>query len=323
MRDNRHGLVQHLKAWLKLHRVDPDVILVVAVSGGLDSMVLAETCLRAGCNLHVAHVNYGLRGEESDGDAAAVQSWCDEAGVPFHAHRTKVEHTSNGIQAEARKIRYSFFETLRIQLSETHGLRTCIVTAHHADDQAETVILQLMRSADPMSLSGMRAFDAKRHLLRPFLLVSKNQLIACAEEWAIPFREDSSNAKRDYLRNRIRHEALPQLDSLREGTREHLARWAERFQPIANYVQHGVEQALHRCWEPNENGGILDLEAWWNEPLRMEVLFNLAQAHGASARSVQEIAAITEPPVESGATFQTAQMKVVRKKRALHWTELP
>ena len=323
MRNNRHGLVQHLQSWAKLHHVDADAILVVGVSGGLDSMVLAETCLRAGFNLHVAHINYGLRGGESDGDATAVQSWCEAAGIPFFAHQAKIEKAPDGIQAEARKIRYAFFESLRIQLAETTGLNAYVVTAHHANDQAETVMLQLMRSSNPLSLSGMRPHDAKRHLLRPFLTITKSQLAAYARDWDVSFREDSSNAKHDYLRNRIRHEALPQMESMREGTNEHLARWAERFQPIATYLQSEIEQARSRCWESLEDGGVLHLDAWIDEPLHMEVLFGLAQDHKIGARAVREVAALTERLIESGAAFQTAHVRIVRKKRTLHWTVLP
>ena len=175
MANNRDRLVQHMRQWLGRQGIDANATLIAGVSGGLDSMVLAETLHRVGINLHVAHVNYHLRGEASDADQALVEGWCAVRGVPCHVLNAQVDPTEHGVQAEARKIRYAHFERLR------QGRPAYIVTAHHGDDQAETVLLHLMRSADPLALAAMPAVDAERWLLRPFLALTRAELAeACS-----------------------------------------------------------------------------------------------------------------------------------------------
>ena len=172
MANNRDGLVQHMQQWLGRQGIDANATLIAGVSGGLDSMVLAETLHRVGITFHVAHVNYHLRGEASDADQALVEEWSEARGVPCHVLNAQVDPTEHGVQAEARKIRYAHFERLRTEASDRQGHQAYIVTAHHGDDQAETVLLHLMRSADPLALAAMPAVNAERGLLRPFLALT-------------------------------------------------------------------------------------------------------------------------------------------------------
>jgi tRNA(Ile)-lysidine synthase TilS/MesJ len=233
-----------------------------------------------------------------------------------------VDPTEHGVQAEARKIRYAYFERLRAEASDHQGRPTYIVTAHHGDDQAETVLLHLMRSADPLALAAMPAVDAERGLLRPFLTFTRAELAKTCSAWNVAYREDASNAKPDYLRNRIRHEALPLLDSLRPGTTTHIAHWADRFQSLRSYFITERDAAAARCWKVSDGKGELDLSAWRAEPLRVEILHRLAHEHGIAARAVTELLHLTEAQVESGAHFVCATARVERRGNALHWTSL-
>ena len=162
MANNRDGLVQHMRQWFIRHRIETNATFITGVSGGLDSMVLVEALHRVGVEVHVAHVNYHLRGEASDADQALVERWCTERGIPCDVLDAQVTSTAHGVQAEARKIRYAHFARLRAEASDRKGRPAYIVTAHHGDDQAETVLLHLMRSADPLALAAMPAVEAER-----------------------------------------------------------------------------------------------------------------------------------------------------------------
>ena len=322
MANNRDGLVQHMRQWFSRHGIETNATFIVGVSGGLDSMVLVEALHRVGAEVHVAHVNYHLRGEASDADQVLVEGWCAERGIPCDVLDAQVPSTEHGVQAEARNIRYAHFERLRSEARDRLGRPAYIVTAHHGDDQAETVLLHLMRSADPLALAAMPAVDAERKLLRPFLTLTRAELAEACSAWNVPYREDASNAKPDYLRNRIRHEALPLLDSLRPGTTAHVAHWADRFQALRSFFTAERDAATARCWSVSNEKGELNLSAWRAEPLQVEILHGLAQAHGIAARAVPELLHLTEAQVESGAHFVCATARVERRGNALHWTSL-
>lgn len=322
MANNRSGLVQQLLRWFESHGIGKEDAVVAGVSGGLDSMVLAEALLQSDRPFHVAHVNYGLRGADSEADEALVAAWCEERHVPFHVHRADMTSLQDGLQATARRIRYAFFETVRSQVAAEGNGSAWIALAHHGDDQAETVLLHLMRSADPLALSAMPAVDGDRHVLRPFLNSSRAQLAETAAAWGVPFREDASNAKPDYLRNRIRHEVLPLLNELRAGTTGHVAQWADRFGPLRHVLDQELAQARDRTWTKSTTGGTLDLDAWRREPLRNEIIFRAAQRFGIAARAVPEVLSLTEPQVESGAHFAASTARIERRGQRLVWTSL-
>ena len=319
MANNRDGLVQQLDRWLRIHSIDSKAVFIAGVSGGLDSMVLAECLHRANVSLHVAHVNYHLRGEESDRDQALVESWCASRAIPCHIHHANMDSAPGGVQATARRIRYAQFAAIRKELAQKSAGPAYVTVAHHADDQAETVLLHLIRSADPLALASMQPVDVQRHILRPFLTTSRAQLAQTAEAWSVPFREDASNAKPDYLRNRIRHEVLPLLEELRTGTTGHVAQWAERFGGLRTVVNDGIDDARNRCWK----AGVLDLEKWREEPLGMELMHRLAQDHGIASKAVAEVVGLTQSTVNSGAFFACAAARVERRGQTLVWRALP
>jgi len=319
MAKDRAGITQRMSAWLNKNGVAKDSTILVGVSGGCDSMVLAESLFRCGQPLQVAHVNYQLRGEESDGDEEHVRQWCATRNVPFHRFQAEISGDSDGVQAEARRIRYRWFKTLQSKLQQPDESPVYVATAHHADDQAETVLLHLLRSSDPLSLSGMLQVSEAQKLIRPLIDERREELEQWAEHWKLSPREDSSNQKPDYLRNRLRLEVLPLLEALRPGTARHLARTADRFQPLAQESRIAINEALGRCGIERNGSFELNLNLWSPEPLRMEVLYRLAQQYGVSAKAIQEIVTLTETGVESGARFQSSICTVTREKQRLIW----
>ena len=152
--------------------------------------------------LAVAHVNYGLRGKESDADTALVKETAKKLGLPFYALRKKTLSVKS--EEALRKVRYAFFESL----TQKYGFQA-VALAHHQDDQAETVLLRLVRGSGSLGLSAMQP---KRGIyVRPFLSFSKQEILTFLKQQHIPYRIDASNAETQYLRNKIRHELLPLL----------------------------------------------------------------------------------------------------------------
>ena len=186
--------------------------MLCAVSGGVDSMYLlhrmAELGAQRGFAVGCAHFNHGLRGAESDRDEAFVRAQCEKLGVPFYAGRGDVASVRGmGTEAAARELRYAFLT----HCADEHGY-DWIATAHTADDNAETLLLNLARGCGLRGLTGIPPQRGK--LLRPMLDTTRAQAEAYLTARAIPHVEDSTNAADTYARNRVRHHAVPALESV-------------------------------------------------------------------------------------------------------------
>ena len=179
---------------------------LLAVSGGVDSMVLAYLFQALGLKFQVAHVNYHFRGEDSNDDQKLVEDFCAKNKMVFHLYDVleKEKKEMKSLQSWAREIRYRFFKEVR----EKERL-DYLVTAHHLNDQLETFIINLSKASGIKGLSGIP--NNENAIIRPLLGFSKEEISAFAEQNNITFREDLSNQKNDYLRNRIRHQVVPQL----------------------------------------------------------------------------------------------------------------
>ncbi|MCR5644836.1 MAG: tRNA lysidine(34) synthetase TilS [Bacteroidales bacterium] len=188
---------------------------ILALSGGIDSMVLADMLLQSKANFVVAHCNFHLRGEESDGDEQFVRDYASRNGLTIYVKQfdTLDYAKDHGISIEmaARELRYVWFEELRQQLGYDY-----LAVAHHADDQLETFFINLLRGAGIRGLKGMQPVNG--HIIRPLLNISRAEIQQYAEEHHLQWREDHTNAEMLYLRNKIRHELLPVIDSIsKEG----------------------------------------------------------------------------------------------------------
>ncbi|MDQ1097795.1 MULTISPECIES: tRNA lysidine(34) synthetase TilS [Chryseobacterium] len=179
---------------------------LLAVSGGADSMVLAHLFKLTGQRFAIAHINYGLRGEDSELDQKVVQDFCDRFNIHLHLYTVteKDRKPEHSIQLWAREIRYRFFR----EVQDQHQLEF-LVTAHHLNDQLETFIINLSKAAGIRGLSGIPA--SANGIIRPLLSFSKEEIYRFAQINGIEYREDKSNAKNDYLRNSIRNEIVPKL----------------------------------------------------------------------------------------------------------------
>ena len=220
--------------------------LILALSGGIDSMVLADLLLKLKVQFVVAHCNFHLRSAESDGDEKFVREFAEKHGVQcFVKHFETVEYAEEkgiSIEMAARDLRYAWFEELRQQLNYDK-----IAVAHHADDQAETFFINLLRGAGLRGLKGMQPKNGC--IIRPLLWVSREQIHQYAIENQILWHEDHTNAESVYLRNKIRNRLLPVFDELQPEARqglykslEHLSAENELYRVLLNEkLSHIVE----------------------------------------------------------------------------------
>ncbi len=224
------SVIIKLNGFIAQHQLfAPTDRLLLAVSGGLDSVVLAHLFHRLGQPFAIAHVNFGLRGAESDGDEAFVQQLALELGVKClvkqlaAAQVAKTEKIS--LQMAARQLRYAWFEQARQALGCAR-----IVTAHHQNDELETVLYNLTKGTGIAGLHGIRPLNG--HLARPLLCLTRAEIAQFAHEHALAWREDSSNASDKYARNLIRHRVVPVLRQLNPHLEETFGQSIEKIAAV-------------------------------------------------------------------------------------------
>ncbi|MDO5316377.1 MAG: tRNA lysidine(34) synthetase TilS [bacterium] len=200
--------------------------VILALSGGIDSKVLADLLLKAKVEFVAAHCNFHLRGEESDGDEKFVRDYAERKGIQCFVKHFETEKyaAEQGVSIEmaARDLRYAWFEELRQQLGYDK-----IAVAHHADDQAETFFINLLRGAGLNGLKGMKPQNGV--IIRPLLWASREQIRQYAVESQITWHEDHTNAESVYLRNKIRNQLLPTFDELQPEARQGLYKSLEHL----------------------------------------------------------------------------------------------
>ena len=183
--------------------IQPGDTVICAVSGGADSVALLFSLYllkeKLGITLEAAHYNHQLRGAESDRDEAFVADLCHRYDVPLHVGTARVIPGKKGLEAAARDARYGYFRTLKGK----------IATAHTADDNAETVLMHLVRGTGLKGLGGIAPVNGS--VIRPMLSVTRQEVEDFLEEWCLSYITDSSNDTDAFLRNRIRHCVMPRI----------------------------------------------------------------------------------------------------------------
>jgi tRNA(Ile)-lysidine synthase len=251
--------------------------ILIAVSGGLDSMALLYLFRQSGFSVQAAHCNFNLRGEESDGDEQFVKETCDALDIPIHIKHfdTETHARSRGvsIQMAARDLRYAWFEEVRAANDLDH-----IATAHHQDDQIETILLNLSRGTGLKGMHGILAVQNK--LIRPLLFTDRSALETWMSANNFSYREDSSNASLKYSRNKLRHQVIPILKEINPSLSNTFQENVERFG--------GGEQNLSFLYEKQRQFIVLQkgdeqhivLSELLKYPSPMDVLFHFINVFG-------------------------------------------
>lgn len=253
--------------------ISPGDQIVCAVSGGADSMALLFALYllkeKMGIRLAAAHFNHNLRGSESDADEAFVRDFCGRYEIELFTGSAHVKAGQKGLEAAAREARYAFFATLPGK----------IATAHTADDNAETVLLHLVRGTGLKGLGGIAPIRGK--IIRPMLSVTRQEVLAFLEEYHIPHREDGSNQTDQFLRNRLRHHVMPLLKAENPSLAENMSAMALRLRQDEQALQENAAytEPLEVRWLRNQSPAI-----------RSRVLERFLKEHGVKEPEAAHIA---------------------------------
>ena len=243
---------------------------LLAVSGGVDSMVLADLFQVSGFDFHIAHINYHLRNEDSNLDQKLVSDFCEKHKIPFHLYEVSKNDNQpeNSIQNWARELRYRYFR--EIQQKENLDF---LVTAHHLNDQLETFIINLSKASGIRGLNGIPKDE--NGIVRPLLGFSKNEIYDFAKENHIEFREDKSNQKTDYLRNKIRHNIVPELEKINSDFLTNFSKSINYINQAKDFINQSVEDKIEILKiNSSENQVVIDKENFSQESdlVRYEIL---------------------------------------------------
>ncbi len=309
--------LHRLETYIRLHGLlheGSDVL--VAVSGGLDSMVLLHALAGLGYQVQAAHVNYRLRGAESDADESLVTEVCAMRGwrlykTSFDTEEIARSSGATGIQELARSLRYEWFGRV---LREQHI--PAVATAHHSDDQAETILWHFIRGSGAAGLRGM--LPQNGNLIRPLLEASRDEITAFAQARAIPYREDASNQSLKYSRNRIRHELIPLLESIHPGTRSALLRSVPVFRQLEQYSIHHLDRELTEMTADHDQASYLSYTAVKSHPAPALLLHHWLAGKGFNQAQITGIAAqITRDQARPGSRYFSHTHELLADRSAL------
>lgn len=253
--------------------------LLIACSGGIDSMALLHFFYdkQALFQIEIAaiHVDHMLRGQQSAEDGLFVEQFCQQHNIPFYRQAIPiqqiVEEEGGNVQTICRRERYAYFETIMPRFTK-------LVTAHHADDQLETMIMAMTKSTSVQSLSGIRVSRpfSTGAVVRPFLFVSRMEIEQYVEQNDLTFREDPSNAKLIYTRNRIRHRVAPLLYEENDQAALHMAQLSINLQQDEAFLQQMATEAfLQNCTQIAPNQYTFQIDCVQKMPLALQRRFIL------------------------------------------------
>jgi tRNA(Ile)-lysidine synthase len=229
--------------------ISPAKKILLAVSGGIDSMVMADLFLKSGYEIGIAHCNFLLRGKESDKDEELVRKYSEKHNLPFFTVRfeTKLYAKKNriSVQMAARELRYIWFDEIRKEHKYDY-----ISVAHNLNDNIETMIINLTRGTGLTGLSGMRIIS--NNIIRPLLFSTRQSIIEYSKIHHIRYREDKSNSDTKYTRNKIRHQVIPVLKEINPSIEATLNETAERFIGINEIVTVYIQNLRGRIAEQTD-----------------------------------------------------------------------
>lgn len=259
---------------------------LLAVSGGVDSMVLLDLFSRMPYRYGVAHCNFHLRGIEGDEDALSVQEKCRELGVEhFNIDfdtAAQARATGESIEMAARRLRYDWFH----RLCTEHGY-TKIVIAHHSDDSVETFFINLIRGTGLRGLTGIHVTNGK--IIRPLLFATRREILDYAHEKKIGFRVDSSNLTTKYLRNKIRLGIIPRIKEISPQFGATMTSNVERLSDALLFIDRQIDALRQRITEPTGRGTAFSIDRIDPELPRNYVLYELLRPYGFNSEVVQDL----------------------------------
>jgi len=302
----------HLQARFNKHwahtfpQFSKDGHFVLAVSGGADSVVLAHLLKGAGINFEIAHCNFGLRGAESDRDEAFVKNLAVTIDVPFHVkhfdtNAFALEHKIS-IQEAARDLRYAWFATFN----------TIVVTAHHANDNIETVFMHFCRGTGIAGLTGIEPYKANERLLRPLLIFHKQEILDYANEAGIAFVEDSSNSSDKYTRNFFRHQVLPSVREVYPQSEQNILLTIKHLREVSEVYKEAMQKIVSKLQFINGNEIHIPVLMWQKAKPLDTITFEMLYPYGFTAAQVPEVIKLLS--AHNGAVLVSGTHRLIKNR---------
>lgn len=287
--------------------------LLLALSGGIDSVVLGHLLKQASVSFEVLHANFQLRGPESDRDEAFAAQCAGEWKVPFTTRRFETEGYAAlhrcSIQVAARELRYNWFETIR-QEKKTGGQQVVIATAHQANDSVETMLMNVFRGT---GVEGMHGILPRRdHIIRPLLFATRNEILAYAKEHGIQWVDDSSNESSKYTRNFIRQEVIPAVEKVFPAAVANMLQTISNMQEAAQLYDQALQVHKKKLLQAVKNE--------WHIPIRLllktnplrTVLFELIHPFGFTPGQLDEVLKLCQ--ASNGAYIDAVDWRIIRNR---------
>jgi tRNA(Ile)-lysidine synthase len=286
--------------------------ILVALSGGADSVALLRILLRLGYHCHAVHCNFHLRGEESNRDEQFVADLCRTLGVPcevvhFDTTAYAAEHKLS-IEMAARELRYAEFERLR----QAHGLDV-IAVAHHQDDAVETLLLNLIRGAGINGLTGMKVKNG--NVVRPLLCLTRDEVIDYLDHLGQPYVTDSTNLTDAYARNKVRLNLLPLMQQINPAAKDNIMQAALHLGEAATIYNKVIEETKTRLVTTHAEGIDIDIAALLDTEVPQTHLFEIVHPYGFNSAQVADI--FRSLTTEAGRMFETTDYTLLRDRTQL------
>lgn len=308
---NTMELINRFKAYIAAENLyQPGDRILLAVSGGVDSVVMAHLCKLAGIDCGIAHCNFQLREDESTRDETFVTALANELGLPLYTKRfeTSIYATDKrvSIQVAARELRYTWLEEIRIKEGYTS-----LATAHHMQDNVETVLMNLSKGTGIAGLHGILPRQA--HLIRPLLFAQKDEFIALAAANGWGFVEDSSNVTVKYTRNFFRHRVIPVIQEAYPNAVTQIAASIERFREAEQLytaaVQRHKQRLLFKHCDNTWKVPVLKLQK--SSPLQT-LAWEVFRDFGCSPAQLPQVIDLLQS--EPGRFVETATHRIIRDR---------
>lgn len=287
--------------------------ILLAVSGGRDSVAMVYLFHQAQVHFGIAHCNFKLRGKESDKDEQFVSDLAKKLKVPFYttSFDTKTFAKTNKLstQMAARELRYSWFA----EIKEKNKFQY-IATAHHKNDVAETLLINLTKGT---GLSGLHGIKSKvGDVIRPLLCFNRSEIDVFIEVNKLPFREDQSNAETKYVRNKIRHKIIPELEKINPSFVETIFNETQHFEELEQLLESKINEDKKTCWKTLNDGIIeIEIDKLLNlKPLRT-YLYYFLKPYGFNADDVSDV--INSLDKQSGKQFYSSTHQLIKDRTKL------
>ena len=284
--------------------------ILVALSGGADSVALTRILITLGYHCEVAHCNFELRGEESDRDEDFVRNFCRSLNIKCHSihfeTRRYAAQQSISIEMAARELRYNWFS----KICEESDCQV-VAVAHHKDDSVETMLLNLIRGTGINGLLGIRPKNG--NVVRPLLCASRQEVVAYLHRMNQTYVTDSTNLEDEYTRNKIRLNLLPLMEEINPSVKDGLVKTASYLNDISKVYQQAIKESIDRIFITPEKE--ISIEKLMNEPAPQALLFEVLSPLGFNSTQVEEVyGSLNGQP---GKRFISSQWQVVKDRELL------